>query len=321
MTSDEKNASRSTRLRPHSRFIRSLGSVAVLVLAASWSGTGLPQVRGDDQGAVRSNEKRTLNEAPKHAEKPGSPSVKVPFERLSSNHMLVLAKINGKGPFRLIFDLGAPVTLLGNRAAEESGVIAKDAPRSFLFAMRGKAEIAELQIGDLTAKKVPAIVFDHPTLRALGGALGKPLDGIVGYTFFARYIVSIDYKDRTMTFQPVDHKVRDLFDELPNRMAGPRVAKRRFVEPGALFGIEIESVEEGLDARGVPIRVVLPGSPAFDAGLQPGDVLTTLDGRWTASVNDAFLAAAGIEPGREIAVGVIRGGKQLMLRVLPRAGL
>ena len=47
----------------------------------------------------------------------------MPFEMLASNHMVVEAKINGKGPYRLIFDLGAPITLLSNKAAEASGAI------------------------------------------------------------------------------------------------------------------------------------------------------------------------------------------------------
>src|SRR4051812_11371104 len=63
----------------------------------------------------------------------------VPFETLPSNHMVVEAKVNGKGPFRFIFDLGAPVTLISNKAAEAAGVIQADAPRSFLFSMRGEA--------------------------------------------------------------------------------------------------------------------------------------------------------------------------------------
>ena len=46
----------------------------------------------------------------------------VPFEMLPTNHMLVEARINGKGPYHLIFDLGAPVTLLSNRVSEATGV-------------------------------------------------------------------------------------------------------------------------------------------------------------------------------------------------------
>ena len=60
---------------------------------------------------------------------------------LPSNHMVVRAKINGKGPYRLIFDLGAPITLLSNRAGETSGVIEAERPKSFLFSMRGEAEV------------------------------------------------------------------------------------------------------------------------------------------------------------------------------------
>src|SRR5271165_4128840 len=65
--------------------------------------------------------------------------VVVPFSMLPSNHMVVQATINGKGPHRLIFDLGAPITLLSNQVSEASGVVKADAPRSFLFSMRGEA--------------------------------------------------------------------------------------------------------------------------------------------------------------------------------------
>ena len=37
--------------------------------------------------------------------------------------MLVEARINDKGPYHLIFDLGAPVTLLSNRVSEAAGVV------------------------------------------------------------------------------------------------------------------------------------------------------------------------------------------------------
>src|ERR1700678_455458 len=65
----------------------------------------------------------------------------VPFEMLPTNHMLVEARINGKGPYHLIFDLGAPITLLSNRASEAAAVVKASAPRSFLFELRGGAEV------------------------------------------------------------------------------------------------------------------------------------------------------------------------------------
>jgi len=182
----------------------------------------------------------------------------VPFEMLQTNHMVVRATINGKGPFHLIFDLGAPITLLGSRAGEKSGVIAANAPRSILFSIRGEGAIDTLQVGDLTARDVPAIVLDHPVLKALGDLLQRPLDGIIGYTFFARYRTTIDYQARTLTFAPVDFRVRNLIRDLPDRLAGPKIARQVVLAPGGLWGMSVgaAAVEGGQDvARLEPRRV------------------------------------------------------------------
>jgi len=244
----------------------------------------------------------------------------VSFEMLATNHMVVRAKINDKGPFALIFDVGAPITLLSNRAAEDSGVVKASTPRSFLFAMRGEAEVETLKVGGLTAKNVPVIVLDHPLLKAMGQMLGRRLDGIMGYTFFARYRTTIDYQSRTMTFEPVETKVRNLMKDLPDRLAGPRVAKHRVLAPGGLWGLSVGEAEGGLDARGIPVRSVLTDSPAALAGLKPGDILTTIDGRWTTTIADAYAAASGVAVGRAAPVVVLRDGHELTLTVRPSEG-
>ena len=245
--------------------------------------------------------------------------VTLPFELVASNHMVVQAKINGKGPFRLVFDSGAPISLLGNRAAEESGTIAKDAPKSFLMAMRGEGTIKALEVGDLKAKDIPVIVLDHPTLKALGGFLGRPLDGIIGFTFFARYRTTIDYQAKLMTLEPVNFEVRDLLKDLPDRLAGPKVAKRRVLAPSGLWGLTLgDPVDSG---AGVAIKTVRPGSPAEAAGLKAGDVLTALDGRWTTSIADAYAAANGATAGQAVEVVVLRDGKELKLQVKPVGGI
>ncbi len=245
----------------------------------------------------------------------------VPFSMLPSNHMMVQATINGKGPYRLIFDLGAPITLLGNQVSEASGVVKADAPRSFLFSMRGEAEVAKLQVGDLTATKLPVIVFDHPALKILGEAFGHPVDGIIGFTFFARYRTTIDYQANQMTFEPIDFAIRDLLRELPDRLAGPKKARRRVLAPGGLWGLRLGQAVGDINAPGVPITEVLPGSPAALAKLKTGDVLTTLDNRWTTSVTDAYAAAAAVEPGQEVRVVILRDGKEQTLLIRPANGI
>lgn len=243
----------------------------------------------------------------------------VPFELVASNHMVVSARINGKGPYRLVFDLGAPVTLLGNRAADESGAVPKDAPKSFLMGMRGEGQIKDLEIGGLAAHDLPVVVMDHPTLKALGGFLGKPLDGIMGFTFFARYKTTIDYQAKRMSFAPVNFEVRNLIKDLPDRIAGPKVARERILAPAGLWGLALG--EPAGDGSGVKVAAVKPGSAAEAAGLRAGDLLATLDGRWTTSAADAYAAAAGVAAGRDAEVVVVRDGAEVRLTVRPVGGI
>ena len=245
----------------------------------------------------------------------------VPFSMLPSNHMVVQATINTKGPYHLIFDLGAPITLLSNQASEATGVVRGDAPRAILFSMRGEAEVARLQVGELTATKLPVIVFDHPALKVLGKMLGHPVDGIIGFTFFARYRTTIDYQARQMTFEPINFPIRDLLRELPERLTGPKIARRRVLAPLALWGLRLSREDGRAEVLGVPIAEVFPGSAAAVAGLRAGDVLTSLDSYWTTSIADTYAAAAAIEPGREIRVGILRDGKEQSLMVRPVDGI
>jgi len=285
--------------------------------AAMSAAAALTVVAGLASANLRLNaqvEPKTQNPKPKIPKK-----ATVPFTMLPSNHMLVEARINGKGPYHLIFDLGAPVTLLGNRASEESGVV-KAGGGAFLFGMRGEAEIDSLHAGDLTVTKLPAIVFDHPLLKALGDMIGQKLDGIMGFTLFARYKTTIDYQAHRMTFEPVDFEVRDLLKDLQGRMMGPRVERHRVVSPQGVWGVRLGTPTGGIDAPGVPIAAVADGSPAAKAGLKPGDVIHAVDGRWTAAVIDVYDAAADVEPGRAAEVDVLRDGKEVVLTVTPAAG-
>ena len=51
-----------------------------------------------------------------------SAGIVVPFDTIKSRHMIVDVIVNGKGPYTLIFDTGAPLTLIGPKLAIESWV-------------------------------------------------------------------------------------------------------------------------------------------------------------------------------------------------------
>src|SRR5262249_43280696 len=246
--------------------------------AVGWA--GLPGVeRGSAlaQATPATKAAEQKGDAPRPA-KTGASGAKsvVPFEMLVTNHMLVEARVNDKGPFHLIFDLGAPITLLNNRSSEAAGVVKPGAPRSFLFGMRGEAVVDRLKVGRLTAEKLPVIILDHPVLKALEDVTGRPIDGIMGFTFFARFKTPIDYHAHDMTFEPITFEVRDLLKELPDRLMRPKVAERHVLAPYGLWGLQVGEPTLGLNSQGAPILKVLEGSPASTAGLKPGDLLCTI---------------------------------------------
>jgi S1-C subfamily serine protease len=67
---------------------------------------------------------------------------------------------------------------------------------------------------------------------------------------------------------------------------------------------------------GGPIVVgVAPGSPALVAGLQPGDVITRVDGRAVATVSQFVSAISGKHPGDRVVFALERGGVTYLAHV------
>jgi serine protease Do len=66
---------------------------------------------------------------------------------------------------------------------------------------------------------------------------------------------------------------------------------------------------------GLKVRSVWPGSPAAKAGLAPGDVVVSLDGRTVESREDFETVLASQKPGKPVAVGVRRDGSEHVVRV------
>jgi hypothetical protein len=267
--------------------------------------------------------------APVRADEPAP--VTVPFEmlesgKLISGHLAIKAKVNGKGPYRFVFDTGAPVVLLSVRVGKEAGLIGDkrakqtgtDGTKSM---MPGQVRIQKLEVGTLAAEDIQAIVFDHPTVKAIAEVFG-PIDGIVGFPFFARFRTAIDYQSKTLTFTPNGYQPGDVLQKLMATLLKPRRASDgpRIVGGQGLWGMRIEKGDGDNDA-GVMVADVLAGGPAAKAGIKSGDRLLTLDGRWTDTVIDCYHAAAAVKAGSPAECELSRDGKPLKLTVTPAAGL
>ncbi|RYG11981.1 MAG: PDZ domain-containing protein, partial [Burkholderiales bacterium] len=68
---------------------------------------------------------------------------------------------------------------------------------------------------------------------------------------------------------------------------------------------------------GVIITGVLQNGPAAQAGVQPGDVITAVDGKKVASVTELLTAVAGLKPGIAAPLDVSRGSEELQIAITP----
>ena len=253
--------------------------------------------------------------------------VVVPFKLLPSRHMILDVTVNGKGPYTLIFDTGAPLNLVSTRLAKETGLTKKKRGGGFGFGLFGGADpvdVESLVVGGVTAKNLPAVVMDHPTVRAISDAFedehGK-IEGIVGFPFFARFATTIDYQKKELTLKPTDFTPGDFLNDIMKTVMtlGEKPSEPRVVGSAGLWGLALG--KEGDDtASGVDVRTVFADGPAARGGLKPGDRVLTIDGRWTDTLADAYLAASLAKPGRAVEVKVKRNGKEEKLTVTPVKG-
>jgi hypothetical protein len=244
----------------------------------------------------------------------------VPFELIKTQHMVVSVKVNGKGPFRLVFDTGAPDSLVSNKVMKEAELVAKGGGLP-IFGSRGQAKIKKLELGDMEAENVSCMVLDHPTVQAISNFVG-PIEGILGFTFYARYKMSIDYEKKLITFEPGSYEPGDVMKMMMKRFEAPASVRNtpRVLAPAGLLGIRVEKAKDDEEA-GVTVKDVLADSPAAAAGFKKGDRLLTLDGRWTDTVIDCYIASGLLRLGTPIMAEVQRDGKTMQLKLTVRAGL
>ena len=240
-----------------------------------------------------------------------------PLSLMKTRHTAVQVRVNGAGPFRLIFDTGSPVTFFGNAAALKAGLLSADqAKRPALLGLRGRTVAKTVEIGGMAVRDIPVMVLDHPTIQQIAQVDG-PVDGIIGLSFFGRFKTTLDYSRSEILLQPGDFQPKEVTEALSSRLFNRQPGKRTIASSG-LWGVRVEKPDE---EPGVRIAEVFAGGAAHAAGLNPGDRLLTLDGRWTDSIQDTYEAAALVKPGTAANVRVFREGKELELVVTPRSGL
>lgn len=268
------------------------------------------------------------------AASPLGASFPIPYRLTETNHYLVRVRINGKGPFNFLVDSGAPALYIGTEAAQAIGL--KAAEDDYWTA------IDRLDFeGGARLTKLKARVEDPFQLIGMN-ALGLPgasIDGILGFTILARFRLEFDPTKDRMTWTRIDYEPREPFipraartkkgPEMPLEVQamqamGPLmklmavfVGKQPVEElrPQGYIGLELAPAENG-----VAVTAVLAGSPAEQAGVQPGDVLISLDDRDTDTLAALHRATARLEIGQKVSAKLRRGDETLSITLTAAEG-
>jgi hypothetical protein len=246
------------------------------------------------------------------AAKGKSQSFDVPYRLTIPKHVLVRAKINGKGPFNFILDTGAPALFVATAVAKKLGV----EPDGKGWGVFNRFEIE----GGVVLEQAKGRIETPFQLEGMNGMglAGAEVHGMIGYNIIARYRIEFDFTRDKMTWTPLDYKPRDplglggkgssggglevmgslmkVLGGFLGKKANPDVILRGFL------GMELE---DGMTAP--VVRSVLATGPAGKAGLKAGDQLTHFQGRSVQNTEDVHRFAKKLSAGTEITLTVIRG--------------
>lgn len=240
-------------------------------------------------------------------------SFEVPYRLTETKHVLIRAKINGKGPYNFILDTGAPALFVGTAVCKKLGVEADQ--QSW-----GTFDTFEIE-GGVKLEKFRGRVEDPFQLEGMNGLglAGAQLHGILGYTVLARYRIELDFtKDKMvwtrLKFDPPApiglggkggapgglDAVGGIMKVMGSLMGMNKPLPPR---PRGFLGLELD------DGDGqVKVRHAAEQGPAAAAGVRAGDRITHFAGKEVSSQADVLSLAAKVVVGQEVEIRVTRNG-------------
>jgi predicted aspartyl protease len=217
------------------------------------------------------------------------PLVTASFE-LVQNHVLVNLDVNGKSQ-TVIIDSGATVVFLDTRAAQEAGLRPVH-EKQMKNAGNGEnnAEISEVKNVSLRLKSEEIFSGSVRTARLgfLEESFGRPIAGVIGRPFFEKYVVEIDYSQRTLRLYdpryyhyektghvlPIQIKGVPLIDSWIGEPSGKRIKAKLEIDTGSDSALVLNRPFESANYLPWPGQVTVPH---FSSGI--GGDFRSVEGR------------------------------------------
>lgn len=211
---------------------------------------------------------------------------------LEENHPYVEGTLTlpGRAPLRgrFVIDTGsnAGLILAPEVAARDS--LLRAFPRTLQTVGRGVGGERRNHLGRAEAFALGGLRFDRPLVMVPDPAAGRfsapGTLGNIGGQLLGRCRVTFDYPGRRVLFEPA---------------AG-------FERP---FEADMSGIAFTRDPAGWLVRFVHPDSPASEAGVREGDIVTSVDGEPSERIDPATMRRLLQQPGRSIRVGLRRAGE------------
>jgi hypothetical protein len=137
-----------------------------------------------------------------------SPLVILPAKTIG-NFIIVEAKWDRQGPYHFVIDTGSANTLVTPSLARRygTGMPRPGAPRVQVASAEGdlmelpSAVIRRMDFGDARFEDVPVLLYD---CAALSAHLGIRIDGVLGFPFFSKTRLTLDYPHDRVLIEPAD---------------------------------------------------------------------------------------------------------------------
>jgi hypothetical protein len=252
-------------------------------------------------------------------------AISVPYTITNTKHVLVRAKINGKGPYNFIVDTGAPALFVSTAVCTKLGVKPD---------RRGWGTLDRFDIeGGVSLPKFKARVEDPFQLQGMNGLglAGAELHGIIGYTVLAKFRIELDLTNDKMAWTPLAFNPpapqglggRGAPAELDAlggimKMVGALLGKQpqADVTTRGFLGLDLKD-----DDKGVVVKSLLDKGPADAGGVRVGDRITAFQGKTVRDTDGVRQLAAKVATGEKVKLIVERDGRSREISFVSGEGL
>src|SRR5262249_5249111 len=251
--------------------------------------------------------------------------LRVPYTVTNTKHVMVRAKINGKGPYNFIVDTGAPALFGATAVCTKLGI--KPDRKGW-----GTFDRFDIE-GGVSLPKFKARVEDPFQLQGMNGLglAGAVLHGIIGYTVLAKFRIELDLTRDKMAWTPLAFDppaplgvggkgAPGEWDALGGimKMLGALIGKQPQADVTTRGFLGIDLLD---DNKGVFVKTLLEKGPAAAGGVKVGDRITKFQGKTVRDLDGIRQLAAKVATGESVKLTVERDGKAHEIKFVSGEGL